>query len=352
MRERCDIMFDAERMKYPHTGIYHYCKQLGTALIEQQKLHESTLQVYLPRSASTAFPANVQRLYQHSLHKFRMPPQEVGTWHVTYQGTSYFPAAKKTKIALTIHDLNFLYEKELDKQKKYLAILQKKVSRADAIIAISEFVKKEIEQYLIADPKKISVIYNGCNVPSNIITNKPDYEIKYPYIFTLGAITPKKNFHVLPAALVKNELHLVIAGVVQDRKYFAKLLEAARVLGVRDRVHYIGPVFEAEKHWLMEHCALFAFPSIAEGFGLPVIEAMRFGKPVILSTATSLPEIGGKLAYYLEEFDSDEIRRVVEFALSDFSEIKSKETIEWSYKFDWKKSADAYWGVYETLGDR
>lgn len=345
-----DIIFDAERMKYPHTGIYHYCKQLGMALLSQRESHDLQLGFYLPPKVANIFGENVFRIYQNSLHKFWMPSvKDYKLWHVTYQGTNYFPWRSKGKIAFTLHDLNFLYEKPLEKQKKYLSILQKKVDRADVIIAISNFVKSEIVNNLQVDKDKVKVIYNGCNILPGIEPVKPSFPINFPFIFTLGAITPKKNFHILPACIKDNDLHLVIAGVIQNKEYFNSIMDKAAQLGVEKKIHYIGSVEESQKYWLLQSCQLFGFPSLAEGFGLPVIEAMRFGKPVLLSTSTSLPEIGGEMGYYLKDFSDDHISHMTNFILSDFNEEKALKTIEWSNRFNWANAANEYWNVYENL---
>ncbi len=351
MSEYPQIILDAERMKYAHTGIYHYCKQLGLALLSQQDQHDASLGLYLPASAYNVFPKKVFKEKQKSLHRFLNPfVNRHRVWHVTNQVTNYFPWNSHQKIVLTIHDLNFLYEeKTSQKKQKYLADIQRKANRADVIVAISNFVKSEIKTHLQVNDSKVKVIYNGCNIPEHRESIPPSFQPDFPFIFTLGAITGKKNFAVLPAALVDNDLHLVIAGVIQSKEYFQEIFAAARKHGVADKVHYIGPVLDAHKHWLLEKCSLFAFPSLAEGFGLPVIEAMRFGKPVVLSKATSLPEIGGEAAYYLDSFEASHVRQVTMNAIKNFDDVRKLKTVEWSYHFDWQRAASDYWQVYEQL---
>ncbi|WP_207492109.1 glycosyltransferase family 4 protein [Aridibaculum aurantiacum] len=349
--EKPDIIFDAERMKNPHTGIYHYCQQLGSALLQQQRHHQHRIGFYLPPNVQHSFKNTAPIIRQLPLHKLSMRfAAGFKLWHCTNQSTSYFPFKSKGKILLTIHDLNFLYEKQdAQKRKKYLDLLQQKADRADAIVAISQFVKKEIQQHLQVQKKNVHVIYNGCNIRENIIPIKPAIELKAPFIFSIGTIAHKKNFHVLPGALLHNQLQLVIAGVVHSKEYLQKIFDEAKRIGVADRVHFIGPVTEEEKYWLLQHCILFAFPSLAEGFGLPVIEAMRFGKPVLLSQATSLPEVGGELATYLQNFDADHVSAMANEAITFHSDAKSEQLINRSNEFSWDNAAEEYWKVYEGV---
>lgn len=346
-----EIVFDAERMKNPHTGFYHFCLQLGHALMQQQSGHDHILGFFLPQKVSGIFGDEVPVIKQMPLHKLFMSfAKNVKLWHCTNQLSSYFPANKKIKVVLTVHDLNFIYEKENKKKRDgYLKLVQKKIDRADAIVAISHFVKQQMETHLQLRDKTVQVIYNGCNINDAITAKKPARAIPDSFIFSIGTINAKKNLHVLPATIAENNLHLVIAGALYNKEYLQRIYAQAEALGVADRVHYIGTVTEAEKYWLMEHCSLFAFPSLAEGFGLPVIEAMRFGKPVLLSTATSLPEIGGPFATYLNSMDSSHIEEQANNAIAKHDDAMQKSVIEWSQKFEWKDAASAYWTLYEKL---
>lgn len=345
-----DIIFDAERMKYPHTGIYHFCLQLGLALIDQHLNEVYSAGFYLPPSVNGMF-GDVFAIKQHPFHKFKMPPlTKHKLWHCTYQGTNYYPAANNIKKVLTIHDLNFLLEnKGIVKEQRYLSKLQRKINTADAIVAISQFVKKEIEQNLDLKGKEVKVIYNGCNINDHVLSQKPALLSDKPYLFSIGTIARKKNFHVLPGCLLHNDYNLLIAGICQDDDYRRVILEEANRLGVADRVYLIGAVNESEKYWLLQNCELFLFPSVAEGFGLPVIEAMRFGKKVLLSKSTSLPEIGGPHAFYFDGFDPELMAENTMAALGTNNEVLAGKIIEWSNNFSWQKAAIEYFKVYDEL---
>lgn len=344
------IIFDCERMKYAHTGLFHFCYHLGKNLIATRNNNEICF--YTPASVQKIFGENECYLTQHSLQKFFLPSlKKFDVWHGTYQGTSYYPAKRKTKIVLTVHDLNFLYDdkKSVAKKKKYHRKHALKIERADAVVAISNFVKTDILNHFNIDERKVHVIYNGCNIIEGIVADGETFNFKKPFIFSIGTIARKKNFHVLPAALLNNDYDLVIAGIHQDTNYLKEILEKAENLGVKNRVHIIGPVTEPQKYWLLQHCSLFAFPSISEGFGLPVIEAMHFGKPVLLSTATSLPEIGGPHATFLSSFDADNVSLQAMSAIDTFSAEKSVNIKNWAAQFNWHKAAMQYWNVYERV---
>ncbi len=130
----------------------------------------------------------------------------------------------------------------------------------------------------------------------------------------------KKNFHVLPALLVGNDHELIISGV--ETPYKSKIMEEAEKFGVTDRVKITGTISEEDKAWYYKNCTAFVFPSIAEGFGLPVIEAMHFGKPVFLSTHTSLPEIGGDAAFYFPTFEPADMQATFANGMAEFAAKK------------------------------
>lgn len=355
--DRFRVIFDAERMKYPHTGLYHFCKQLGLALLEENRITESIdIQFYLSDIASKIFGDHVQYIQQKSMHKFLRPfLPNTQLWHSTYQLSSYFPRNSKTKILSTIHDLNFLKEgKSNEKERKYLKKLQNNLDRSDSVVAISNYVKQDLLNYCNLRGKEIQVIYNGSNMASNFHASV-DVERcsnnEKQFIFTIGTVNRKKNFHVLPYLLVGNNLHLFISGIINQEGYDRYIMDIAHKLGVAERIRITGPISEEEKYNYFKNCALFVFPSIAEGFGLPVIEAMSFGKKVLLSTYTCLPEIGGPEAFFLESTDPDYL---IEFGKSNlmdiiYSEDRTAEIKSWAAQFSWDKAAAEYWELYKKL---
>jgi len=352
MQATKQIIFDCERMKYPHTGLYHFCLQLGKALLETRQSNESVT-FYTDQTNKGIFGAEEQYLLQKPIHKLMLPSlKKFDVWHVTHQHSMYHPSAKKIPIVLTIHDLNFLKGslKNSVKQKAYLKKLQQKVNNAHHLVTISKFVLDDLCQHIDTAEKPVSVIYNGCNIAMLPALVRPAVSMESSFLFTIGTIAEKKNFHVLPRLLVNNNFHLLIAGVVQDRNYQKKIIEEAGRLGVLDRIHFAGAVSENDKQWYYKHCTAFVFPSIAEGFGLPVIEAMAFGKPVFLSNLTSLPEIGGDTAFYFPDFGPHTMQKVVENGLHLYQQNDMRAAIiAHAQKFNWLTTAQQYLEIYRSL---
>lgn len=346
------IILDCERMKYPYTGLHHFCKELGEGLISQG-MRGDMLTFYTPEKYKGFFGPE----YQYLVHKisdkfFKTRLSHCRLWHCTYQGSSYLPLKRRgLKLLATIHDLNFLHERKTNaKKKKYMARTQQLVDKADGLVAISHFVKTEMEQHLNLGGKPVTVIYNGgANIPGEL--KKPPGDFSTPFFFSVGTIASKKNFHVLTALLKNNDHHLIIAGVNQDEHYRREILSNAAKQGVANRVRLIGPVAETEKYWLIKNSVLFCFPSVAEGYGLPVVEAMQMGKQVLLSKHTSLPEIGGPHALYLDSFDPDYISSVAAKYLQQVNETngKSQELINWARQFNWADTARQYKELYKEI---
>jgi len=350
------IGLELERMKYPNTGLFHFCSQLGQHIltINNKNSFNYQLTFFIPKTIQELFLQLSSFIEVKWYNKFYMPfNSKFDLWHCTNQFSEYFPFKTKAKIILTIHDLNFLHEnKPTLKVLKYKKSLQQKLNRADAIVTISEYVKEELIQNLDVKDKKVAVIYNGCNINSSVIGTKPNnIPSNNGFVFSIGTIVEKKNFHLLPALLKDNQLHLIIAGICQSEAYQQSIIEAAKSLGVAERVTILGTVTEAEKYWLLENCTAFAFPSYAEGFGLPVVEAMHFGKPIFLSQFTSLPEIGSDCAYYFNELDAQSMSNTFNEGLKDFNAKPQKVVLvkERAAFFTWEKAASEYLKLYETI---
>jgi glycosyltransferase involved in cell wall biosynthesis len=333
-----------------YNGLYHFCYQLGKqlALEAPEDMH---LHFYVPKAQRNVFGKNVDYVTQYSLHKyFHQLTSRFDIWHVATTLSWYRPYGSKTKNIYTIHDLNFLQEEEYTHsvRKRYLSLIQQRIDRADYLTFISEFAHKQTQDYLQLGNKPYNIIYNGCNSPEKKIEH-PAYIPDKPFLFSIGQFHSRKNFHVLPALLTGNDYELIIAGM-NEFSYTDKVIKEAKNLQVADRLKLLGAINDEEKFWYYKNCLAFVFPSIGEGFGLPVLEAMYFGKPVFLSRFTSLPEVGGDAAYYFDNFDPNCMKEVFENGMHHYEcKHPQEKIIQRAKMFNWEKSAKEYLDVYREF---
>jgi glycosyltransferase involved in cell wall biosynthesis len=145
-------------------------------------------------------------------------------------------------------------------------------------------------------------------------------------------------------------IELIVAGRLDEPDYIDNMKKEAQAMGVSDRLHLLGPVSEGEKGWYLENCMAFVHPSLAEGFGAPVTEAMQLGKPLFLSSLTSLPEIGGESAFYFSSFDGEHMREVFYAGRQRYrKEDMSASIKKRAAQFDWNQKAKEYLEVYKSL---
>lgn len=344
-----NIVLDCERMKYPNTGLYTFCRLFSQAMQDTIAINDQ-LSLYIRPQTGRFLGDDVSYIKYNLMNKILpVPAPKADIWHTTYQLSKYRGGNKKTKQILTVHDLNYLYEKTTpSKISKYKIEHQKRIDRADYIVAISEFAKKDILEQLDVKDKPVYTIHNGCTVLEFPGFETTLYRPSVPYILAIGTIVRKKNFHVLPALLVGNDYELIIAGIMTD--YVDQIIDQAKLHNVENRVKILGAISDQDKYWYLKNCMAFAFPSLAEGFGMPILEAMHFGKPVFTSTSTSLPEIGGNAAYYFHDFDPQSMQKVFVEGMNDYLNNNRSETIiKHRNIFNWHKCAEEYYEIYKQV---
>lgn len=271
-------------------------------------------------------------------------------FHALHQLPSYSIAGKCKKI-FTIQDLNFIYTKSKEKISKYLKRIQQNIHLADAVVFASNFTKEECYKYLHIPKDKITrVIYHGVTL-SRTMPQKPSFlKIDEEFLFTIGQCLPKKNFHVLIPFIksMSANTKLVIAGE-NNTAYGNYIRSLIAENNLQNRIFLCGPVTEAEKLYMYLKCKAFLFPSIAEGFGLPILEAMRAGKPVFCSDRTSLKEIGSSYVFYWDSYEPDKMLTVFYEGIDAFDEEKKERALRYSLQFTWEESVKQYLELYKQL---
>src|ERR1700683_3034472 len=226
---------------------------------------------------------------------------------------------QKAKLTATIHDLTSQLMPELHTPANIQAdqgFADKVLKRATSLIAVSENTRQDAIRLLGLDPAKVHVIHSG--VPEVYFGAQPRPSER-PYVFFLGTIEPRKNIDTLLDAWqnmrLRNDFDLVMAGASgwSAGKTLARL--ASRPPGVR----YLGYVPEDELPGMTAGATAFVYPSLYEGFGFPVAQAMAAGVPVITSNTSCLPEIGGDGALYVDPKSTQELRAAMERLLDSAS---------------------------------
>lgn len=342
------VTFDS--MKDTNRGYFSFGKGLGQALITKNK-EKFDLEFYLAKDTDShrLFKGKVKIYFFSRWHRLFFPAyNKFSIVHFSDQFCRLRPNKVNAKKIMTIHDMNKVHLKysKPHRIKAYLNKLKNFIADCDRIVTISNFVAKDVLHYFPEASSKLSVIYNGADkliVPDN---HQPKYSTRRLFIFTIGLISAQKGFHFLPCLLQNNDYELIVSGIETPHK--KQILEEAEKYGCQNRLIITGPITEADKAWYYKNCSAFAFPSIAEGFGLPVIEAMHFGKPVFLSKFTSLPEVGGDAAYYFDNFEPKHMQKVFADGMTDFkNRNRAAEMINQANQFSWEKAAQQYLNLYE-----
>jgi len=275
------------------------------------------------------------------------------------------PLRLPCKSVVTIHDLNFHnLARWMPKRKRVVLryFVTQSAKKADHIITVSEFSKRQIVEIVGVPEEKVTVTYNApkqrvCQVqPFEIIAEQ--FGLRRPYILALSSSSPHKNMVSLLKAFAIlrrkgfSDLRLVIAGhPPKDKQSLGPLLEDHNL---RDAVVFTGYVPDEALPSLYAHAEAFVFPSVYEGFGIPVLEAFLYGAPVVCSNAAALPEIAGDAACYFDPMAVEEITATISCLLQDEALRRSlvKKGKARLAQFTWEETARKTLEVYGKVAGR
>jgi len=277
----------------------------------------------------------------------------------------YLSLRTKIPSLAIIHDLNFEhYPEDLPwlVRKYYKYYFPKFAKKAKRIGTVSEFSKSDIIKQYSIPKEKIDVIFNGANenfnAPNELIKKETleKYSKGKPYFIFVGSLHPRKNLSNLFLAFDKfkqtdnSEIKLLIAG---EKKWWTQDIENAyKQMTFADDVIFIGRVSEEKLANIIGSALAMTFVSYFEGFGIPIVEAFYCETPVIASNVTSLPEVAGDAALFIDPFSVDSIADAMQKIATD--ENLRKDLIEKGklrkQEFSWQKSADLLWkSIEETV---
>ncbi len=288
---------------------------------------------------------------EHLNHDLKMLNKKIDLWHTTDQLYIKRKHQKGMKNVFTIHDLNFLHEKKGIHRLKSLWKMKWHIRRSDYVTVISEYVKNDLLEHINIGKKPLLVIYNGIKDTETEKQEKPQFiKDDKKFFFTIGQTRAKKNFQsLIPAMKFLPNYTLYICGKPYG-KYIHELERIKEGLGISNVV-FTGEISNNEKNWMYAHCEAFLFPSLLEGFGLPVLEAMRFGTKVFASKFTSLPEVCKHHATYFDSYSPEIMAQTITEGIKDWNR-NSKEALEakaYSQEFSYAKYTQAYLQLYKKL---
>lgn len=374
MRIGIDARFYGPQTK----GLGRYCEKLVQYLqvLDQQNeyiifLRKENWGEFTPENKNFSKVLADFRWYSLA-EQFKMPSllrqQKLDLMHFPHFNVPLF---YRGKFVVTIHDLilthfptqrastlsPFLY---WFKHLAYRAVIRRAIKKAVKIITISEYSKKQIVENFRINPAKIAVTYEATSdfkpTPAKIKESEflLKYRLKFPYLLYVGNAYPHKNLERL-ISVFKNltrekklDLNLVFVGKLDY--FYARLQNLAKQLKLIDKVFFLGYVEDEELKFLYQKARLYVFPSLAEGFGLPPLEAMTQGLPVISSNASCLPEILGEAAYY---FYPDQDKSLAEAILRMIEDENLRKSFivkgeAQAKKYSWPALAQKTLELYQT----
>lgn len=301
------------------------------------------------------------RLWTHlrlSLEMVRDPPD------VLFVPAHVVPLLHPRRCVVTVHDLGYIPFRDAHPtfSRWYLELSTRwNVRVAKRILADSEATRKDLARHYAVDPAKVKVVYPGYDsqrfrpaTAGEVLTRVCQrYGISGPYVLFLGTLQPRKNLVRLVEAFAQvetGEARLVIAG---QRGWMAgELFRRVESLGLTGRVLFPGYVASEDVPALLAGATLFAFPSLYEGFGLPVLEAMACGTPVICSNAASLPEVAGDAALLVDPRDTAALTWALQRLLGDETLRRelSARGLERARRFSWDSCARQVAEVLSEVG--
>lgn len=365
-----EIAFDAKRIFHNGTGLGNYSRTLVHNLSRMYPEHN--LHLCTPELSDHAYALPFcEPPFNHLIPQGNTP----GSWWRTMgmakdlanSGIQLFHglsnelpsglASKKIASVVSIHDLLFLDfpgdYKWMDRQI-YKHKFSKACERADKVIAISQATKEKIINYFQTPEEKVEVIYQAVNPffaaesPEVLKTTvRSKWDLHYGFILFVSALSPRKNILGVLKALrmMKKPPTLVAVGQGSNKE--------AREYATKHNlpVVFTGSISNAELRALYQQCDLFIYPSLGEGFGIPVIEAMMSRAPVITSKISSMPEAAGDAAYLVDPYDSEDISHAIQLML-DKPELRDEfvqRGLEQIKNFTIEKCTEPVLKVYEQL---
>lgn len=337
---------------------------LFTDIMDQQKLAEIKNNLNISDNPSfeiiSLLCANKFVWNFWTLHRFiRKNPLDI---YLTQYIVPFF-VPKQTRIITIIHDISFkVYGQFIKRSDLFFlgALIPCSLKRADKIVAVSRFTREEILKYYKIAPEKVVWIHNAVSddfwasdtTSEKIEAVRRKYNLPEKYLLYLGTLQPRKNIPTLIKAFSKigDHIKLVIAGG-KSHNFDLQIDEAVKKYNLQDKIIFPGFIDEEDKAAVIKAADLFCFPSFYEGFGIPILEAMSVGTPVIASNILPHKEIASDAALFFDPNDFQELADKLLYLINNEEARQDliRKGSEQVKNFSWKNTAEKMMGIFEGM---
>ncbi len=367
------IGFDGKRFFHNNTGLGNYSRSLIKVLSDN--LSENVYFLYNPKKNNTynlnnynksvieVLPENyllkkISAIWRLYFVSNKIKKQNLAIYH-GLSGEIPIGLPVRIKKIVTIHDLIFIRYPNLysyfDRKIHFLKF-KYSAKNSDIIVAISQQTKNDIISFLDISEDKIKVIYQGCNsvfkqyfTEIEIENTIKKHNLPKNYILNVGTIEKRKNLLIILKSITNTNKNLVVIGKKTD--YFNEIWSYIISNNLKNKVFFLNNLSLEEMAIIYQKATLFIYPSIFEGFGIPIIEALYSKTPVITSTGSCFSEAGGNHSIYIDPENSEELREAIELVWNNPSKrIEMQEKgFEFVQKFNDENIAKNWQQLYKSL---
>ncbi|MDI6778326.1 MAG: glycosyltransferase family 1 protein [Patescibacteria group bacterium] len=291
----------------------------------------------------------------------------VDVFHTQYIAPFWLP--KKIKLVLTIHDISFnFFPEHIRKSDLFFlkTLIPRSIRRADKIITVSQNEREQIIKFYKVPPEKVDVTYNGVDFErfgkvfsaeekENV---RKKYNLPEKFLLYVGTMQPRKNIPALLQALAvfykkynSRDMKLVIVGNKKARNFDRRIDEEIKNSSLSEQVIFPGWIEDKDLPAIYKLSECFVFPSLYEGFGIPIVEAMAAGIPVVSSDKSCLPEVGGDAALFADPANPADFAKKIHEVITDEnlrSDLVKKGT-KLAKSYTWQKTAEKTLEIYKSL---
>lgn len=368
------IGYDAKRLFCNHRGLGNYSRDLIRILSQyypnnQYDLFTPKIEITVPiNSHNTQIiqPTGVYKLLPSSIWRSiglnaEIKRQGDEVFHGLSQELPIGIEKLSIKKIITFHDAIFIRYPELYTSSYRRIFTAKNIQScrvADRIIAVSEQSKRDAIEFFKADPAKVDVVYQGCNnifrqtaSDENKEQIKKKYNLPRDYMLFVGAIEPRKNIATILRAIHQEKIDVPLIIIGKETVYTREMHELTANLLLSEQIYFLHQVETIDLPVIYQMAQLFIYPSIFEGFGIPILEALCSGTPVISSLGSCFEETGGKHSLYVQPQNAQEVGAAIQTILND-SNLKMKMKVEGllhAQKFTDDKIAKRLMNLYKSI---